>query len=214
MVSPYQLAEEAISVEQNVLKESVGVQDQIMASYGGLRAISLGPNQEPKIEPIILSKNYQKELESSILLGFSGFSRFSNEIAEKKINNMENLDMIQQLKEISDISFSALKLIKSEQEVDKIGDLINKAWLIKRQLVDGLTLPEVDEIYEIGLRNGAIGGKLMGAGGGGFFYFLAPKEKHKQIKKALPQVSVWVPYKIAHEGSKMIYNSSNGLYKI
>ena len=213
-VDSVKLATDAIHIEQNLINEPVGVQDQIMASYGGLKAIHLGPEKQPKIEKIELSENYQAELESSILLGFSGFSRFSNKIAEKKINNMDNEGMIRQLTEISDISFNALKLLSTEQEIDKIGNLLNQTWLIKRKLVDGLTLPEVDDIYDTGLRNGAIGGKLMGAGGGGFFYFIAPKEKHDQIKKALPQVSVWVPYKITNEGSKMIYNSSNGLYKI
>ena len=210
--NPSELASASIHIEQNLIGEPVGVQDQIMASYGGLQAISLCPGNEPSVTPISLSKDYKREFEASILLGFSGFSRYSSEIAQKKIDKMEDLDKVQIFDEISEISNNALQLFEREADIESIGDLVHNSWAAKRSLVEGISLPEVDEIYDAGRKNGAFGGKLMGAGGGGFFYFIAPKNKHEKIKQALPQVKVWVPYRIASKGSQMIYDSSNGIH--
>ena len=125
---------------------------------------------------------------------------------------MKDLSKVQIFDEISEISNNALQLFENEADIESIGDLVHSSWVAKRSLVDGISLPEVDEIYDAGRKNGAFGGKLMGAGGGGFFYFVAPKNKHEKIKQALPQVKVWVPYRIAAKGSQMIYDSSNGIH--
>ena len=204
-----ELATSAIHIEQNLIGEPVGVQDQIMASYGGIKAIHLGPGDNMKIVPVNLSDSYKKNFEESVLLGFSGFSRISSLMAQKQIDRMTDPNMVNLLEQISEISFDALRLLSEEHDIEKLGKLLHETWHIKKNFVSGISIPEVDQIYEVGISNGAFGGKLMGAGGGGFFYFIAPKDKHKKIKEALPQVKVWVPYKIANEGSQMIYDSSS-----
>ena len=137
--------------------------------------------------PISLSKDYKREFESSILLGFSGFSRYSSEIAQKKIDKMKDLDKVQIFDEISEISNNALQLFENEADIESIGDLVHSSWVAKRSLVDGISLPEVDEIYDAGRKNGAFGGKLMGAGGGGFFISSHRKISMKRSNRHYPR---------------------------
>ena len=205
MRSPRQLAEEAIDVEQNWLKESVGVQDQIMAAHGGFRIIELGPDANWKIKNMLLPKEYIKDLEDHLLIGFSGLSRNSEQHAKNKVENIKLGKTIEELQSINAIAEEALQAFQQQAGFDEIGRLLDQSWQFKRRLADGVSADWMDDLYEIALRNGAFGGKLMGAGGGGFFFFIAPPNKHQKIRDALSKIKVWVPFKIDNTGSQVIF---------
>jgi len=196
------LAKEAIQVEHNILNEAVGIQDQIAAAYGGI--ILLKMNSDWQVKNLILSPEYIAELESHILLGYSNISRLSEIQAKKKIDNIKEGKTLHYLKEISHIAYEAINNIVHESSIDTLGNLLNLNWNLKKNLAEGVSAEWMDSLYDVGIKNGAFGGKLMGAGGGGFFYFLAPPKYHNKIKKALPGIKIWVPIKFCFEGSKII----------
>jgi D-glycero-alpha-D-manno-heptose-7-phosphate kinase len=209
MVSPKQLAEEAIHVEQELLGESVGVQDQIMAAHGGFRILDLGTGPKWTVKSLLLPKDYLRVLEQHVLLGFSGISRSADQHAKKKLENIKRGKTTEELQAITGLAQEALKAFQGEASFEQVGRLLNQSWQYKRRLAAGVSTDWMDDIYSTALRYGAFGGKLMGAGGGGFFFFLAPPNKHEQIRNGLPKIKVWVPFKIDHAGSQVIfYNSS------
>lgn len=207
MKSADQLAADAIHVEQNLIKEDVGIQDQIMAAHGGLKIIKMGPGNDYTVTPLILPPDYLKALEDHILLGFSGISRFSMKFAKAQIDNINNGSSEQRLIEIQSLAEEALELFKKQANLENIGTLLDKSWKMKRQLTQGMSNDTIDDIYEIAKNKGAFGGKLMGAGGGGFFALLAPPYRHEAIKSALKDVKVWVPFKIDKSGAQIVFHN-------
>jgi D-glycero-alpha-D-manno-heptose-7-phosphate kinase len=210
--SKIEIARQAIHIEQEKLSEYVGVQDQIMAANGGFQEISLNKNEPWKISKMNLSRDYLKELESYILFGFSGISRLADKHAKRKIENINNNKTDQQLHRILEIAKEAKSLFNKNEDFSKIGMLLNESWIEKKKLANGVSNDYIDEIYDVAINNGAFGGKLMGAGGGGFFFFMAPPKLHNKIKKSLAKIKVWVPFKIDHEGTQIIFrNGQNGI---
>ncbi len=205
--SKNEIAKDAIYIEQQKLSESVGVQDQIMAANGGFQAINLSKDRPWDITKIDLSQEYLKELESHILFGFSGISRLADKHAKRKIENINNNKTDQQLYRILDIAKEARNLFIKNGDFDKIGTLLNESWKEKKRLANGVSNEYIDDIYEVAIKNGALGGKLMGAGGGGFFFFIAPPKLHTKIKNSLSKIKVWVPFKIDHEGTQIIFRN-------
>ena len=209
MVSSKQLAEEAIHVEQKILGESVGVQDQIMAAHGGFRLLELGTGSKWSVKSLLLPKDYLQDLERHVLLGFSGISRTAEHHAKNKMDNIKQGNTIEELQTIAGLAQEALKAFQGESGFEKIGMLLDQSWQQKRRLAEGVSTDWMDDLYSTAIRHGAFGGKLMGAGGGGFFFFLAPPNQHEKIRKALSKIKVWVPFKIDHAGSQVIfYNDS------
>ena len=209
MKNPRQLAEEAIDVEQNWLKESVGIQDQIMAAHGGFRIIELGPDMNWNVKNMLLPSEYLKALEDHVLLGFSGVSRTAEQHAKNKVENIKHGKTNDELQSITAIAKEALHAFQQQADFDEMGRLLDQSWKFKRQLADGVSSDWMDDLYHTALRNGAFGGKLMGAGGGGFFFFLAPPNNHQQIRDSLPQIKVWVPFRIDNTGSQVIFFNGN-----
>ena len=209
MKSPRQLAEEAIDVEQNWLKESVGIQDQIMAAHGGFRIIEMVPDATWILKNMLLPKEYLKSLEDNVLLGFSGISRMAEQHAKNKIENIKQGKTNEELQTIFSLAQEALQAFQDQAGFDKIGLLLDQSWQCKQRLAEGVSADWMDDLYQTAIRNGAYGGKLMGAGGGGFFFFLAPPNKHQKIRDALSQIKVWVPFKIDHTGSQVIFYNEN-----
>jgi D-glycero-alpha-D-manno-heptose-7-phosphate kinase len=209
MRSPRQLAEEAIDVEQNWLKESVGVQDQIMAAHGGFRIIELGPDMNWNVKNMLLPTEYLKALEDHILLGFSGISRTAEQHAKNKVENIKQGKTTEELHAITALAKEALQAFQQYADFDEIGRLLDQSWQFKQRLAEGVSADWMDNLYQTALHNGAFGGKLMGAGGGGFFFFIAPPNKHQQIQDALSQIKVWVPFKIDNTGSQVIFHEKN-----
>lgn len=206
MRSRRELADEAIFMEQEVMGENVGIQDQIIASHGGFLIIEMGPGNHYSIQPMILPDDYKKKFESHVLLAFSGFSRYATEYAKTQVDNIVSGRNDSYLEEMYDIAKSSVDLFRNQEDFQKIGKLMDENWKLKRSLADNLSNNGIDNIYEKAKKAGAWGGKLLGAGGGGFIMFFAPPEKHDKIKDALSELKVWVPYSIDESGSQILLN--------
>lgn len=200
---PYNLAKAAIDIEQNRIGESVGVQDQIAAAYGGMNVIDLSKD-DIKVSSLDLSFAYESTLEKHIMLGFSGIDRLSDVHAKQQVENIKSGKSEKYLKKISSLSDDAYCAFLEEESMEQIGALLDIQWHHKRQLTNDITTEYIDSIYQKARAAGAYGGKLMGAGGGGFFMFLASPEKHDIIKQAIPEINVWVPFKFDYSGSTII----------
>jgi D-glycero-alpha-D-manno-heptose-7-phosphate kinase len=198
------LALKAIDLEQNILKESVGSQDQIAASFGGFNKVVFGGNWEFVCSPMHVSKETLTELESWVQVFFTEQLRNASDIAEKKIENIKakqvDLNIVRQITEEAEkILFS-----NSKTRVQELAKLMNEQWQHKKTIEKSITNSDIDEIYTKGLRAGAVGGKLLGAGGGGFMLFLTPPDKQKNVACALGLKEV--PIDFEYLGSQLIYH--------
>ena len=205
MPTKRELAENAIHIEQNLIKEAVGSQDQVAAAFGGFNLINFKPKNNFDVTPIIINEKRLNQLQEKLLLCFTGFTRNAHDIASKQIElTSQNSN---ELKKINLLCQKAFNIIIDEKySINDFGNLLNEQWEIKRSLTKHITKPYIDEIYKTGLRNGAIGGKLLGAGGGGFMLFFANKERHNEIKNALKKY-MFVPFQFEFTGSKLVYFS-------
>ena len=169
---------QAIKIEQELLKESVGSQDQIASSFGGINTISFNKNTTFEVDPIILSQDRIKELQDNLLLCFTGFARNASNIAKKQILITPKKE--KELTMLNDLCKEALNILTNKNHnLDLFGKYLSDHWKIKKELTDIISNNEIDEIYNCGINSGALGGKLLGAGGGGFMLFYAHKSKHK-----------------------------------
>lgn len=202
MRSKEELAREAIYLEQETIKEKVGSQDQTFAAYGGLNLINFLPNGEIVVEPIIIPPARLNRLAEKLMLFFTGISRTAAEVAEDKINNIpRNRETLGRMKEMVD---EAYRIITSpSSDLRDLGVLLHESWMAKRTLSEKVSLPEVDEMYEKARKAGAIGGKLLGAGGGGFVVLFAEPEDQDRIRAALKKY-LYVPFNFDFEGSRII----------
>ena len=201
-----QLAQKAITVEQDLIGENVGIQDQIMAAYGGIQLITMSSDGW-KTKDFPMSSEYKKYLESHIMLGFSGVSRLAEVHAKKNVDNIKEGKIDTLLLEMANSTNEAIIMLAKEKEMSIIGELLDTAWSIKRNLADGVTQKWIDNIYFSAIENGAYGGKLMGAGGGGFFMFLVPPTLQEHFKKTMKEIKVWVPFRFDNNGSQVILNN-------
>ncbi len=199
------IANQAIFIEQNLLKENVGCQDQIIASYGGLNKIIFQKN-DFEVKPINLTKKNTKKFEESIVLVYSGISRIADSFAKEKINSIKLKNKY--FYEISNLVDEAEKKLKNKKiDLKEIGILLNETWKLKRSISLNISNRTLDSIYNKGIKHGALGGKLLGAGGGGFIAFIIKKEnKNNFIKKMKPLGCCSI--KFDNHGSKIIYKNS------
>jgi D-glycero-alpha-D-manno-heptose-7-phosphate kinase len=204
-ITTHELALEAINIEQNVIGESVGVQDQIMAAYGGIKVLELS-GANTKVRDLKIPDSYVDDLEQHIMLGFSGISRLSEVQAKKQVDSIKEGKSVQTLEAMQKLTNEALRIFEHESTsaIKDIGLLLQEQWNYKRTLTDSVSNSDINSIYDAAIQAGAYGGKLMGAGGGGFFMFLAPPDTHQKIKDRLKQINVWIPFKFDYEGSKII----------
>lgn len=204
------LAQEAIRIEQSVIKENVGSQDQCWAAHGGTNFIEFSTNGDIKVSPLSIEQNNKALLDSHMMLFFTGLSRIASHIAGKKIENIAIKQ--QQLERIQGMAYQAKEVILSPNiYIADLGEMLQETWSLKKQLADNVTNNEVDEIYQHAMSAGAYGGKLLGAGGGGFIMFLAPPEKHQAIKNKLNNL-IHVNVKTGACGSKIVMAEPNGFY--
>jgi D-glycero-alpha-D-manno-heptose-7-phosphate kinase len=204
-LSQFDLAMEAINIEQNIIGESVGVQDQLMAAYGGIKLIELS-GANIKVRDLRIPDSYVDDLEQHIMLGFSGISRLSEVQAKKQVDSIKEGKSTQTLEAMQKLTNEALKIFEHESSsaIKDIGLLLQEQWNYKRTLTDSVSNSDINSIYDAAIQAGAYGGKLMGAGGGGFFMLLAPPDAHQKIKDRLKQINIWIPFKFDYEGSKII----------
>jgi D-glycero-alpha-D-manno-heptose-7-phosphate kinase len=209
MIDKRKLAQEAIRIEQQVIGEEVGSQDQIWAAFGGINRIDFPISGDFQVRPLIVPGDRQQKLLDHLLLFFTGFSRFASEIAKKKIENFNKRH--EHIKTMTSLVDEAMEIIQSEtSSILEIGDLLNQSWQLKRELADTVTTPEIDEIYETALSAGARGGKLLGAGGGGFFLLFVEPDKQSNVKESLKNL-VQVDFGIDEVGSKIVLYEPAGL---
>lgn len=199
-----ELALKAIHVEQNLLKDNVGCQDQTAAAFGGLNKIVFGGPDKIKVEPIILSDARLKLFQDHLLLFFTGRSRYASEIAEEQIKNV--CDKGNELRAMHKMVDESIRILK-EGDINDFGKLLDESWRLKRGLSSKITTPFMDEVYEAGKAAGAIGGKLLGAGGGGFILFFVRPEDRENIKARLKNL-LHVPFNFENGGSQVIYRQN------
>ena len=208
MPTKKRLAKEAIHIEQNIIRESVGSQDQVEVAFGGLNKISFNCDDTFSVEPIIILPQRKEEIQNHLLLYFTGFSRFASEIAAAQIENMDSkkteLSTMQQMVE------EALSILTGQADIREFGKMLHESWKLKRGLTNKISTPLIDEIYGVARKFGAIGGKLLGAGGGGFMLFFARPEDHPKIKANLR--GLFVPFRFENQGSQiMVYQPDEGI---
>ncbi len=202
--SKRELALRAIDIEQNILKENIGSQDQIAAAFGGFNQINFKGNNF-NVDQIILEKKNLKALEESIIFCYTGHPRNSDKIAKKQIKNIPIKKF--ELNAMTELSKEALKVLhKKKLNLKEFGNLLNQQWLLKKNLNPFSTNNLINTLYELAINNGAYGGKITGAGAGGFLLLIAPKYKHEIIKKKLSKFLL-VPIKFETTGTKIIYYS-------
>ncbi len=200
IISPKKLAEEAVYIEREILKEYGGKQDQYAATYGGINLIEFFSNDEVSVKKLPLSNKSKKELESRLLLFYTGKERSSTDIHKKQeIQINKNITNYKRMTELAYETSEAL----AETNWDKLGSLLNENWNLKKQLSDGISDTTIDSYYQKAISSGAIGGKLIGAGGSGFLLFVVDPEKRESVKTALG-LKVH-DFEIEQNGSRVVY---------
>ena len=202
MMSKRQLAQEAIHVERDVLREHGGWQDQVAASYGGLNRIDF-KDGDFSVNPIVISPERKNELNQNLLLFYTGIQRFSSEIQANTFAT--SVDKVQLLKDILGLVDEAEDVLcNPTRSLNEFGKLLDATWKFKRGTGAKVSNGSIDELYAIGIKAGALGGKLLGAGGGGFLLFYCEKEKQAELLKAMERLMV-VPFCFENEGTHILY---------
>jgi len=202
MPTKMELAKEAIKIEQEILKENVGCQDQVMAAHGGLCRLDFQPDHEIHITPIILSRERLRHFQEHLLLYFTGFSRNASEIAREQIELTRQRK--NELRAIYQTVQEGVSILTGGNSLTDFGALLHEAWKIKRSLTSKISTSIIDEIYENARWAGAIGGKLLGAGGGGFLLLFVKPEDQPRVKEALRGL-LRVPFSFESIGSQIIF---------
>ena len=204
MQTKEQLALSAINIEQTILQENVGIQDQIAASFGGLNRIDISRLGDFSVQPLSLSRETIAQLEAHMLLFYTGVSRQSSVIAGETIKSIPK--KTQDMARLREMVDEASHILQNGADMASFGALQHESWERKRGLTAAVSTDEIDETYRLGRENGAYGGKLLGAGGGGFVLFIAPPERHQDIIGALPTL-LHVPVAFDFTGSQIVYYS-------
>ena len=199
------LADEAIYLERVLCNEAGGWQDQIAASFGGFNRINFGADGY-EVFPIIISPNRKKQLNNNLMMFFTGFTRFSSDI--QKVNNVNGTEEKRsKLKKMYNLVDEAeAVLTNNDRNIDEFGELLNETWKLKKGTGNSISTGSIDELYDKGIKAGALGGKLLGAGGGGFLVFYVQPEKQEHVKKAMRDL-MYIPFKFEDGGTRVIHYS-------
>lgn len=202
MPSKQQLASESIRIEQEVMHETVGSQDQVLAAYGGFNHVVFYANGEIAVRPVTISAERVKELNSHLLLFFTGIERTASDIAESYVNDVEGKK--RQLRIMKDLVDESISILNSDHDIVAFGSLLHEAWQAKRGLSAKVSNSHVDQIYHLAMSEGGLGGKLLGAGGGGFMLLFVPPSRQERVKEALKKL-IHVPFNFEFSGSQIIF---------
>jgi D-glycero-alpha-D-manno-heptose-7-phosphate kinase len=210
MRAKHALAEDAIYVEQQLLQEAVGAQDQVSAAYGGLNRINFETDGSIQVQRLLTTPARVAELERHLALYFTGFSRIASEVAKEQIRmtphrQRELETMYEMVNEAEDL------VVNSNRPIAEFGKLLNESWKLKRSLTGNISNSNIDEIYEAGLRSGALGGKLLGAGGGGFMLFFVPPENREALRERLRHL-LCIPFSFSDRGSHVVLYEPEAVY--
>ncbi len=202
MLTKMDLMKKAIQVEQEILGEYVGSQDQVMAAHGGFCRIDFSTNHEIRVSPMMMNPERLSEFQNHLLLFFTGFSRTASEIAKEQIEKTN--DRKSELKQMYQMVDEGVSILTGQSNLDQFGLLLHESWKLKRSLTPKISSGRIDEIYETARETGAVGGKLLGAGGGGFMLIFARPENHSKIKEKLSGL-LRVPFEFETMGSQIVF---------
>lgn len=202
IVPAERLAREACQIEIDILGKPIGIQDQYIAAYGGLRLMEFHTDGKVTLEKIVLETAPKRRLNENLLLFFTGTTRQAASILSEQKNNINARKLI--LRQMAEMAVTASQELRSGN-IEAIGELLHEAWVLKKQLASGISNGEIDALYDDARRAGAIGGKITGAGGGGFLLLYCPHEKQEAVRQALHCLQE-LPFKLESDGSKVIFN--------
>ncbi|UBF26006.1 kinase [Kovacikia minuta CCNUW1] len=202
MPSKRQLMQDSIYVEQECLRETVGSQDQVSAAYGGLNYINFMTSGEISVRPLTLPSDRLHELNNHLMLFYTGIKRTASDVADSYVNGIE--DKKRQLRIIRDLVEESVAILSSGRDITPFGELLHEAWQTKRSLSEKVSNSHVDALYEQAITAGALGGKLTGAGGGGFLLLFVPPSRQSSVKSALKHL-IHVPFRFEFSGSQIIF---------
>jgi len=199
--SPKRLAEEACEIEIETLGEPIGKQDQYIAAYGGIQHIRFMADGEVHIDPVICPRQTKKDIERHIMLFYTGRTRMARDIlTTQKNNHASNSERLDRMRDQADLLFKDL----TESKVESLGSTLKEGWELKKALAHGISDPQIDDMYDRALAAGASGGKITGAGGGGFLVLYVPPERHGPVREALKDLRE-VEFKLEPQGSRIIH---------
>ena len=198
------LAREACHIEIDILGEPVGKQDQYIAAYGGLRYIQFNPDGTVFNELITYTRENKEKLNQNLLLFYTGGTRDARSILREQGANIKQSDKMELYKEMRNLASELRDCLNNSSSPDTLGEFLHRGWMLKRQLANGISSNEIDNYYEKALSAGALGGKITGAGGGGFLLLYCPQEKQLEVRKALNQLPL-MKFSLEPEGSKIVY---------
>ncbi|MEP9411281.1 MAG: kinase [Candidatus Brocadia sp.] len=204
MVSKRKLAIDAIHIEQEMIKENVGSQDQIIAAFGGLNKIEFSNEHHFEVSPVTISQARLQELENHLMLFFSGFTRIASKIAQDQVSRIK--DKTQELKTMRSMVEEAITILNGNGDITDFGKLLHESWQLKKNLSNKVSNSHIDHVYDMACKAGAIGGKILGAGGGGFILFFVKPEDRERLKETLGFL-LHVPFGFEASGSRIVYYS-------
>jgi len=210
VMSCQQLVEESIHVEQVLVKEKVGSQDQVSAAHGGFNMIRFLPEGEIEIEPLPIDSARVDSVTNKLMLFFTGISRTASEVAETYVHDLRS--RARQLHRLSGMVDEAKALVCSDSELDNFGELLHESWILKRSLSPAVSNTRVDEAYTAARESGALGGKLTGAGGGGMLLLYVPEDRQAMVRTKLASL-VHIPIQFENTGSQIIFRDIQQKYQ-
>ena len=202
MVSKMRLARESIHIEQDMIGETVGSQDQVAVAFGGLNRVVFHRNDEIEVQRLTISNARQDELCSHLMLFYTGIKRTASEVADSYVRCL--LNQKKTLFQMKDLVDEGASILNSNAAIRRFGELLHRSWVLKRGLSNQVSNIKIDTLYEKARRNGAIGGKITGAGGGGFLLLFVPPSEQKKVRSGLSEL-IHVPITIESEGSRIIF---------
>lgn len=203
-ISSHDLAQVACEIEIDILKEPIGMQDQFGTAFGGLKFLTFSPDGKVSIDPISCSAKTKEAIQKNMLLLYTNITRSASKILEKQKSNMETDKRKHKImKKMVQLNYNLYDDLK-KNKIDNFGEILHTNWMYKREIAGGISNSKIDSWYETARKNGALGGKILGAGGGGFLLLYAPHEKHDAIKKALPNLRP-VNFQFENQGSQIIF---------
>ena len=206
MTTKRQLARDAIHVEQNLIRENVGSQDQVAVSFGGLNKIEFGGETDFYVSPVTIDNGKIDTFQNHLMLFLTGFSRNASEIALEQLKKLP--DKKYELTTMRQMVDQAITILNGNSNyINDFGKLLHEAWLLKRSLTHLITTDTIDDIYEAARRSGALGGKLLGAGGGGFMLLFVPPANQQRVRYALKKI-LYVPFRFENLGSQVVLYST------
>ncbi len=212
MASKRQLTKDCIHIEQNMIMETVGSQDQACAAHGGLNHIEFLKNGEIKVNPITLSKHRLNELDSHLMLFYTGINRTgtASDVAKSYVDNIEDKKNL--LTELGCLVDIGLEILINKSDICEFGKVLHESWMLKRDLSNSVSNTDIDDLYKRALENGAIGGKITGAGGGGFLLLFVPPFDQQRVREVLSE-QIYIPFSFESRGSQILfYQANNGEY--